>query len=309
MENKTKALAISAVVALAAVVGLTASGCRSDENSNSTADQSSTTNSQSVDQNDGKKINPFDGLEVSFGGAYFSYDDSVHGNVTFEANTDGCTAFVKEYVTFDCDTTNATNGSTVMVQAKCNSQDLKNNDITLTAVEQLYTVSAVKEIPSALSADVLDELNTKLFSYATNQHSTEFLTEGTEKNLHYVDKWFVHSVDEFEVMSCKLEVLQDKDTLKSCYKVVWRQAVTIELLEPSCVGDPCDIGETISVYYYVVASIDDFTVSDDNIIIVDEQTIMSSDTMLPWDKTDNKPVTDWYESLDRGVTVLAKTEY
>lgn len=253
MKNKTKSLAITAVVALAAVVGLTASGCRSDENSNAT-------HSQSADQNDGKKINPFDGLEVSFGGLV--YDGSVYGDITFEANTDGCAAFVKEYVTFDCDTTNAANGSTVMVQAKWDATDAKDNGVTVTAVEQLYTVS-LEEIPEDLTEDQRKQLADSVWDAAMSKDGGEYPVVG-EIVPTYHGKWKALSVSE-PVILVEKYLLADvgEDIPKTVYKSLWEIDVTVECVEVGFGDKEHQVGDVIDKKFYVYGDETDFTVKED----------------------------------------------
>lgn len=261
MKNKTKSLAITAVVALAAVVGLTASGCRSDENSNAT-------HSQSADQNDGKKINPFDGLEVSFGGLV--YDGSVYGDITFETNTDGCAEFVKEYVTFDCDTTNATNGSTVMVQAKCNSQDLKNNDITLTAVEQLYTVS-LEEIPEDLTEEQRKQLTDYVWDAALKQAGKYYPSED-ELYAGKYGEWLVQSMSDPQLVT-ETYFIQDQyqELPNTLYKAVWEINLTLECIAPSA-WDTNAVGDIVNEKIFVSGVVEPFTVCEGKVLLPTEDT-------------------------------------
>ena len=265
MKNKTKALAISAVVALTAVIGLTASGCRSNENSNSTADQSSsTTNSQSADQNDGKKINPFDGLEVSFGG--LAYDGSVYGDITFEANTDGCAAFVKDYVTFNCDTTNAANGSTVMVQAKWDAKDAKDNGITVTAVEQLYTVS-LEEIPEDLTEVQRKQLADYVWDAAKKENGGSHPQEG---GFHPYKRgqWLVQSMSEPQLITEKYYLCKDDELPNTLYHAVWEMDLTLKC-DTVGLGEDAAVGDVIEEKYYIVGVVETFTTKDDAVLFAD----------------------------------------
>ena len=262
MKNKTKALAISAVVALTAVVGLTASGCRSNENSNSTADQSGTTNSQSADQNDGKKINPFDGLEVSFGG--LAYDGSVYGDITFEANTDGCAAFVKDYVTFNCDTTNAANGSTVMVQAKWDAKDAKDNGITVTAVEQLYTVS-LEEIPEDLTEVQRKQLADYIWNQAMEKEDGDYPVVGQNVPTYH-GKWKALSVSEPAILIEKYLLTDEGDDIpQTVYKIVWEIDLSLECVEVGFGDKEHQVGDVIDEKFYVYGFETDFTVQEDDV--------------------------------------------
>lgn len=259
MKNKTKSFAITAVVALAAVVGLTASGCRSDENSNAT-------HSQSTDQNDGQKINPFDGLEVSFGG--LAYDGSVYGDITFEANTDGCAAFVKEYVTFDCDTTNAANGSTVMVQAKWDAKDAKDNGVTVTAVEQLYTVS-LEEIPEDLTEEQRKQLADSVWDAAMSRDGEEYPVVG-EIVPTYHGKWKALSVSEPAVLIEKYLLTDEGDDVpQTVYKIVWEIDVTVECVEVGFGDKEHLVGDVVDKKFYVYGKETSFSVKEDAIQFAD----------------------------------------
>lgn len=261
MKNKTKSFAITAVVALAAVVGLTASGCRSDENSNAT-------HSQSTDQNDGQKINPFDGLEVSFGG--LAYDGSVYGDITFEANTDGCAAFVKEYVTFDCDTTNAANGSTVMVQAKWDAKDAKDNGVTVTAVEQLYTVS-LEEIPEDLTEEQRKQLADSVWDAALKQEGEDYPSED-ELYAGKRGEWLVQNMSEPKLVT-ETYFIQDQhqELPNTLYKAVWEINLTLECIAPSA-WDTNAVGDVVNEKIFVSGVVEPFTVCEGKVLLPTEDT-------------------------------------
>lgn len=86
---------------------------------------------------DGTKIDVFEGLQVIC--------DGFSGKSTPTFNYENCDEFTKEYVTFQCDATNVSNGDVITVTANYNSYDAEENLVIVEYDSKEYTVTDLKE--------------------------------------------------------------------------------------------------------------------------------------------------------------------
>ncbi len=86
---------------------------------------------------DGTKINVFDGLKVTYSGL------SGKGYAIFD--TDACDTFIQDYVYFEYPESELSNGDTITVTARYNSDDAEENLVIIENDTKEYTVSGLKE--------------------------------------------------------------------------------------------------------------------------------------------------------------------